>query len=237
MNKKQVISSLCKIANELDSSGFFHEASQVTYIMTKIAQFKDGLSRRPPKIEIKNTGISQKVLDIAKLIKKENAYQSASWARKYFNDQENDFLDKVISKQVDPDMFDYNNISNYNYKSPKSPTQKMNDELLKNKIKNSYENENYLQSSASRYFLEQINLFFKTGKIDRNSSLIGAMGPDPQINEITKYRTLISEINVNDNLSEQEKKYLLNILKKGAIQMQRGQRPQQVYVPFEKIEH
>ena len=31
--------------------------------------------------------------------------------------------------------------------------------------------------------------------------------------------------------------FLLNILKKGTLQMASGLRPQQVYVPFEKIEH
>ena len=182
MNKKQVISSLYKIANELDSSGFFDEASEITHIMKKIAQFNDGrdktkfhslrdVTTRPSRgslKEIKNTGISQKVLDMAKLIKKENAYTTAKWERKSFNELENNFLENVINKTVDPDMFDYNNISNYNYKSP---TQKLNDELLKNKVKNSYENENYLQSSASRYFLEQINLYFKTGQITQKNSI------------------------------------------------------------------
>ena len=146
---------------------------------------------------------------------------------------ENDFLDKVINKTVDPDTFDYNNISNYNYKSP---TQKMNDELLKNKVKNSYENENYFQSSASRYFLEQINLYFKTCKITRhNPAMRGTMGLDPS--SINEYRRLLAEIDVNDNLSTNEKDFLVNILKKGTSQMLRGLRPQQVYVPFEKIEH
>ena len=242
MNKKQVISSLCNIANELDSSGFFHEASQMTHLMTKIAQFNDGrdktkfhslrdVTTRPSKnisTENKNTGISQKVLDMAKLIKKENAYLTAKWVRSYFNQLDNDFLDNVINKTVDPDMFDYNNISNYNYKSP---TQKMNDELLKNKVKNSYENENYLQSSASRYFLEQINLYFKTGEIARKNY------PGSSYKVDSQNKRLFYEINVNDNLSSNEKDFLLNILGKGTSQMASGQRPQQVYVPFEKIEH
>ena len=247
MNKKQVISSLCNIANELDLGGFFHEASQMTHLMTKIAQFNDGrdktkfhslrdVTTRPSRnisTEIKNTGISPKVLDMAKLIKKENAYLTAKWIRSSFNQMENDFLDKVINKTVDPDTFDYNNISNYNYKSP---TQKMNDELLKNKVKNSYENENYFQSSASRYFLEQINLYFKTCKITRhNPAMRGTMGLDPS--SINEYRRLLAEIDVNDNLSTNEKDFLVNILKKGTSQMLRGLRPQQVYVPFEKIEH
>ena len=68
---------------------------------------------------------------MAKLIKKENAYTTAKWVRKSFNELENNFLENVINKTVDPDIFDYNNISNYNYKSP---TQKLNDESLKNKV-------------------------------------------------------------------------------------------------------
>ena len=107
----------------------------------------------------------------------------------------------------------------------------MNDELLKNKVKNSYENENYLQSSASRYFLEQINLYFKTGQLARKNY------PNFSYKVDSQYKRLFSEINVNDNLPSNEKDFLLNILKKGTLQMASGLRPQQVYVPFEKIEH
>jgi len=38
MNKRQIISSLNKIANELDSASLFVEANTVTKVMTKIAQ-------------------------------------------------------------------------------------------------------------------------------------------------------------------------------------------------------
>lgn len=231
MNKRQIISSLNKIAEDLDNNSLYYESNIITKVMKKIAQnvFQQKI------IEQNNyaahsggkqtpIAIRPKVLDLAKMIKKENAYATVKWSKANLFDIEIDFLENVINKTVDPDMFDYNNISNYNYKSP---TQKMNDELLKNKVKNSYENENYLQSSASKYFLEQINLYFKTGKITRNNSgMRGTMGPDPSSINVSQYRRLLAEIDVNDNLSTNEKDFLVNILKKGTSQMLRGQRPQ-----------
>jgi hypothetical protein len=38
MNKRQIIASLNKIANQLDSAAFFNEANTVTKVMTKLAQ-------------------------------------------------------------------------------------------------------------------------------------------------------------------------------------------------------
>ena len=38
MNKRQIVASLNKIANELDSAAFFNEANTVTKVMTKLAQ-------------------------------------------------------------------------------------------------------------------------------------------------------------------------------------------------------
>jgi len=237
MNKRQVISSLNKIAEELDNNGLYVEASEITHLMKKIAQFNDGrdktkfhslrdVTTRPSKdvaTEIKNTGISQKVLDIAKLIKKENAYSTATWLRRSFNELENDFLDKVISKKIDPDNYDINSLQNWIIDQKINP----------NKIL-SKSDENYLQSSASRYFLEQINSYFKTGQITRNNSgMRGTFGRDPSLINDSQYKRLKEEINVNDNLSSKEKQYLSNILQKGVAQMMRGLRPQQVYVPFE----
>ena len=37
MNKKQIVASLNKIANELDNNGLFSEASTVTKVMSKLA--------------------------------------------------------------------------------------------------------------------------------------------------------------------------------------------------------
>jgi hypothetical protein len=39
MNKRTVIAELNKIANELDNSGMFNEATEITSVMKKIAQF------------------------------------------------------------------------------------------------------------------------------------------------------------------------------------------------------
>jgi hypothetical protein len=39
MNKRTVIANLNKIANELDNSGMFNEATEITSVMKKIAQF------------------------------------------------------------------------------------------------------------------------------------------------------------------------------------------------------
>ena len=42
MNKRQIISSLNKIANELDSASLFVEANTVTKVMTKLAEDGEG---------------------------------------------------------------------------------------------------------------------------------------------------------------------------------------------------
>ena len=38
MNKRQIIASLNKVANELDNNGLFNEATQITNVMHKVAQ-------------------------------------------------------------------------------------------------------------------------------------------------------------------------------------------------------
>ena len=41
MNKKQIIASLNKIANELDYSGLYKEATSITNVMTKLAGYSE----------------------------------------------------------------------------------------------------------------------------------------------------------------------------------------------------
>ena len=41
MNKKQIVASLNKIANELDNSGLYSEASTVTKVMSRVAADDD----------------------------------------------------------------------------------------------------------------------------------------------------------------------------------------------------
>ena len=41
MNKRQIIASLANIANQLDNSGDFQNANQVTNILKKVAKFDD----------------------------------------------------------------------------------------------------------------------------------------------------------------------------------------------------
>ena len=48
MNKRQVISSLNNIAEELDMNGLYVEAKQVTNVMRKIAQVPDQASNQVP---------------------------------------------------------------------------------------------------------------------------------------------------------------------------------------------
>ena len=45
MNKRQIVASLNKIANELDSNGLHKEASSVTNVMKRIAIIYTGESR------------------------------------------------------------------------------------------------------------------------------------------------------------------------------------------------
>lgn len=46
MNKKQIVASLNKIANELDNSGLYAEASTVTKVMSRIASDMDIVRER-----------------------------------------------------------------------------------------------------------------------------------------------------------------------------------------------
>ena len=46
MNKKQIVASLNKIANELDNSGLYAEASTVTKVMSRIASDIDIVQER-----------------------------------------------------------------------------------------------------------------------------------------------------------------------------------------------
>ena len=47
MNKKQVVASLNKIANELDNNGLHQEANVVTNVMVKISQLTGQNETRP----------------------------------------------------------------------------------------------------------------------------------------------------------------------------------------------
>lgn len=47
MNKKQIVASLNKIANELDNSGLYAEASTVTKVMSRLASDMDDFNRDP----------------------------------------------------------------------------------------------------------------------------------------------------------------------------------------------
>ena len=49
MNKRQIIASLNKVANELDNSGLFNEASELTNVMHKVAQQVQPWSAKPEK--------------------------------------------------------------------------------------------------------------------------------------------------------------------------------------------
>lgn len=46
MNKKQIVASLNKIANELDNSGLYAEASTVTKVMSRLASDMDIVQER-----------------------------------------------------------------------------------------------------------------------------------------------------------------------------------------------
>jgi hypothetical protein len=45
MNKRQIIASLNKVANELDSSGMFEEANEITNVMHKVAQMANVMNK------------------------------------------------------------------------------------------------------------------------------------------------------------------------------------------------
>ena len=47
MNKKQIVASLNKIANELDNSGLYAEASTVTKVMSRLASDMDDFKKDP----------------------------------------------------------------------------------------------------------------------------------------------------------------------------------------------
>lgn len=47
MNKKQIVASLNKIANELDNSGLYAEASTVTKVMSRLASDMDNFQKDP----------------------------------------------------------------------------------------------------------------------------------------------------------------------------------------------
>ena len=117
MNKRQIVSSLNKIAEDLDNNALYHESNIITNVMKKIAQnvFQQKIIQE--NNQAAHTGKKQtpiairpRVLDLAKMIKKENSYDTVKWSKANLFDIEIDFLENVINKTVDPDTFDYNNI-------------------------------------------------------------------------------------------------------------------------------
>jgi len=96
MNKRQVISSLNNIAEELDNNGLYIEAKQVANVMRKVAQGSlDTPSKEPSGETAKNalflytngeiaSSISRPIYEARGLLKKViDAYQSN---KKFFND-------------------------------------------------------------------------------------------------------------------------------------------------------
>ena len=47
MNKRQIIASLNKVANELDNSGMLNEASQITNVMKRLSQLTQNETQPP----------------------------------------------------------------------------------------------------------------------------------------------------------------------------------------------
>ena len=65
MNKRQIIASLNKIANELDNSGLYIEANDVTKVMTKIAQDmmpEDAEAIFEPMTDVKDANTQERIL-------------------------------------------------------------------------------------------------------------------------------------------------------------------------------
>lgn len=83
MNKRQIISSLNKIANELDSASLFVEANTVTKVMTKLAQApSDFTGDFTSKYDSKEVGRNI-VKSLSELIM--NKLQGNEEARQYFS--------------------------------------------------------------------------------------------------------------------------------------------------------
>lgn len=83
MNKRQIISSLNKIANELDSASLFVEANTVTKVMTKLAQApSDFTGDFTSKYDSKEVGRNI-VKSLSELIMKK--LQGNEEARQYFS--------------------------------------------------------------------------------------------------------------------------------------------------------
>lgn len=83
MNKRQIISSLNKIANELDSASLFVEANTVTKVMTKLAQApSDFTGDFTTKYDSKEVGRNI-VKSLSELIM--NKLQGNEEARQYFS--------------------------------------------------------------------------------------------------------------------------------------------------------
>ena len=100
MNKKQIVASLNKIANELDNSGLFREANTVTKVMEKLAAFesvdfsdllarfkKEDEERAKLEIEEANAPLHEKIRKLLQdkdLTGRESGYSADYMFRKVF---------------------------------------------------------------------------------------------------------------------------------------------------------
>lgn len=71
MNKKQIVASLNKIANELDNSGLFREANTVTKVMEKLAAF-EGVDFSDTLAKFQEEDAAPLYVKIKKLMKDQN---------------------------------------------------------------------------------------------------------------------------------------------------------------------
>ena len=79
MNKRTVIANLNKIANELDNSGMFQEANQITNVMKRLSQLTqeetqpqaipaaNALNERAQAGQMSNAQVAQKFIEKNKL--------------------------------------------------------------------------------------------------------------------------------------------------------------------------
>ena len=100
MNKRQIISSLNKIANELDSASLFVEANTVTKVMTKLAQApSDFTGDFTSKYDSKEVGRNI-VKSLSELIMKK--LQGNEEARQYFSGGNlQSFVFDILDKSIE----------------------------------------------------------------------------------------------------------------------------------------
>lgn len=86
MNKKVIVASLSKIANELDSLGKFEEANEVTSVMVKVSQSMIGNANMPSSPNMQNTvpsgGIDPKMTSVPPGPYMDREEDAQSWINK-----------------------------------------------------------------------------------------------------------------------------------------------------------